>query len=590
MFWLRYTEPILNVTRKRLSRGQFIMVLAALTGITSGAIAVLLKSSVHYIQQFLSSVSVFGWTYVFFPFVGILLTVWVIQQFFDGKLERGVPSVLYAIAQRSSFIPRVNTYLHAIASALTVGFGGSAGLEAPIVATGSAIGANYGKIYRTNYPERTLLLASGAAGGIAAAFNAPIAGVMFAIEVLLTEAAVSHFIPLLIASAAGALFSKLLLNEGILFAFSISDNLEAYHLPFYLLLGILAGLQSVYYARVTHWIESFFLRYKHHPYRRAALGGLALIIMCTFLPPLFSEGYSSLTFLAGNNPKMLLQHPFLPDLPETEWVLLILVAAISLLKVFATAITLASGGYGGNFAPSLFVGAYLGFFFARLINYFHWIRLPEASFTVVGMAGILSGVMHAPLTAIFLIAEITSGYALFIPLMIVASVALFISRHFEQYAMDTKKLATKGDIFTSDRDHNVLTRLKLTKLLEKDVATVYPDGTLEDLVEAIRNSKRNLFAVVERSGRFVGVITLDDVKDVIFDRELYHWLVIEDVMTRPPVTLEVQEDMESVMKKFEETNSWNLPVIENGQYLGIVSKSGIFNQYRQSLSAPREVL
>jgi len=590
MFWLKLTEPIFKTIRKRLSRGQFVMVLAILTGITSGAIAVLLKSCVHYIQQFLSSVSLFGWTYVFFPLFGIFITVWVIHRFFGGKLERGVPAVLYAIAQRSSFIPRVNTYLHAVTSAITVGFGGSAGLEAPIVATGAAIGANYGKIYRTSYPERTLLLASGAAAGISAAFNAPIAGVMFALEVLLTDVAVSHFIPLLIASAAGAIFSKLLLNEGILFAFSISEGFEAYHLPFYLLLGVLAGLQSVYYARVTHWVERQFARLKQYPYRRAFVGGLILVALSTFFPPLFSEGYSSLKLLAGNDPKALLQHPFLPDLPETEWMLLVLVAAVGLLKVFATAITLASGGYGGNFAPSLFVGAYLGFFFARFINYFNWIKLPEASFTVVGMAGILSGVMHAPLTAIFLIAEITSGYSLFIPLMIVSSVALFISRHFEQYAMDTKKLATQGDIFTSDRDHNVLTRLKLNKLLEKDVAIVPPDGNLEDLVEAIRNSKRNLFAVVERSGKFVGVITLDDVKDVIFDRELYHWLVIEDVMTCPPATLEVQEDMESVMRKFEETNSWNLPVLENGQYLGIVSKSGIFNQYRQSLSDQREVL
>ena len=560
-----------------------------MAGFSAGLMAVILKSSVHAIQHVLSSLSFLGWGYILFPMVGIGLSVWVVQRFFGGRVDRGLPPVLLSIAQKSGFISRVNQYLHVLTSALTVGFGGSAGLEAPIVATGSAIGSNLARRVKTNYPERLLLLASGAAGGIAAAFNAPIAGVMFAMEVILPETVVSHFIPLLIASASGAICSRLILNESILFEFQLHEGFAAIQLPFYILLGGFSGLLSVHYMRMSHAIEGLFQRFPERPYLRAVVGSAALGVLILILPPLFGEGYPSVKILASGNPWSLLDHPIFPDLPQSDVYLLILVASVFLLKGVATSITIASGGNGGNFAPSLFVGAYLGFFFSRLINQIKWLHLPEENFTVVGMAGILSGVMHAPLTAIFLIAEITGGYTLIVPLMIVSSIALFISRHYERYSMDTKKLATQGKIFTTDRDHNVLQRLRLGRLLEADVITVPATGTLNDLVEAIKKSRRNLFPVVHSNGDFAGIVLLDDVKDVIFDRDLYRWVVIEDVMTAPPATLDLHEDMDHVMKTFEQTQAWNLPVLDGTQYVGMVSKAGIFNQYRDALADQQEV-
>jgi CIC family chloride channel protein len=549
----------------------------------SGMMAVSLKIFAYNVHAYIGRFMVREWTYAMMPLLGIGLTVIIVSVFFKGVLERGVPSVLYAIAQKSGIMKRVNTYVHVITSGITVGFGGSAGLEAPIVATGSAIGSNVGRILRLNYNERILILASGAAAGIAAAFNAPIAGVMFAIEVLLPEAIVSHFVTLLISSAIGALCSKIILNEDILFNFVLRQSFDYANVPLYIVLGVICGFFSLYYAKVTHWVEHLFSGIKEK-WLKVMIGGFILMGLTSLFPSLFGEGYISVKAIANGNAFSLIDHPLWERWGRTDEMLLIFVGCVIFLKVFATSITLSSGGNGGNFAPSLFMGAYLGFFFAHGLNTLKWFKLPESNFTIVGMAGILSGVMYTPITAIFLIAEVTNGYELLIPLMIVSSASFFVAKHFEPYSMDTKKMAEKGTIFTTDRDHNTLTQLKLLRMVEGDVQKVQPQQTLRDLVEAIKSSRRNLFAVVDEDNLFQGVIVIDDIKEIMFNQEMYDWVLVQDLMSSPPETIQVQETMEEVMRKFEKTKSWNLPVLDGDKYVGIVSKSSIFNEYRKVIT------
>jgi chloride channel protein, CIC family len=587
--------------KSRLSAQQYLVLSATLVGISAGVLAVGLKLIVHGIQTIFNTSQLFSPLkdpfYLVLPTIGIGICVLFVDKILKGDLGRGVANVLFEIARKSAHVKRHKLYSHIVTSALTAGFGGSAGLEAPIVVTGSAVGSNLATTMGHSYRERTLLLGCGAAAGIAAVFNAPIAGVMFAMEVLLADVTISAFIPLIISAACGALFSRAVLNESSLFSFKLQQPFNWINTPFYVILGIFCAFISLYYVRTAHTISTFFKNARLSVYQKALLGGVILALLIAFFPSLFGEGYSSIRLLADGKADVLLQKSAFSDfIPQnlskktflgfnTEGsFLLAFLGATIFIKAIATAVTLGSGGNGGNFAPSLFVGSYVGFFFSRFINTVFNLKLTESNFTIVGMAGILSGVMYAPLTAIFLIAEVAGGYDLIIPLMIVSTISSVFVRHFEPISIETKAMIARGEVFSQDKDRNILLLLKANHLIETDFKTIEPSHSLGELIETIKISKRNLFAVVGKNGRFEGILTLDDVRSVMFDVSLYDTILVEDLMKIPPAVLRLNEDMGAVMKKFDDTQAWNLPVVdESGAYVGFISKSAIFSNYRNQL-------
>lgn len=562
------------------------MLIATVVGFVSGLIAVLLKTLVHYLQHWIESIPVSRFAYLLFPALGLVCTVFIVRHFFKKEIEKGIGMVLKAIARKSSYIPLSHTYLHVITSSLTVGLGGSVGLEAPIVATGSAVGSNLSRISDLNYQERTLLIACGAAAGISAVFNAPIAGVIFAIEVLLTETVISYFIPLIISSVIGALCSKIILQEVSLFNFILQENFDYNNVPFYILLGIIAGFVSLYYARAFKKTEIRIHSWKMNSYVKAVMGGLVLLALYFILPPLFGEGYTSVKQVANGNYKTFADNTTLLSKLGEEWGLIAFTALIVLFKPIAAGITIGSGGNGGNFAPSLFTGSYLGFFFSKLLNNTPWIKIPEGNFSLVGMAGVLSGVMYCPLTAIFLIAEITNGYELFIPLMIVSSLSFFIVKSYEPFSMDIKKLAKEGQVFTHKKEQNILTSISLSEMLQDEYKTIGIDKNLKDLVELIKKSDKNIFAVSDSKEKFAGIIELNDIKQKIFQPELFEKTKVLQLMKKPIATIQEDESMLKVMEKFDLSQSWYLPVInKEREFLGFISKTKLFNKYRELLDA-----
>ena len=566
-----------------ISNRNFLVIASVIVGIISSLAAVILKLFVHWLHglpSYLTEVSNNHLWYIYLPLSGIIITVIVTKLLFKGKLEKGLGNILFAISRKSSRVEKKKMYSHLVTSGITIGLGGSAGLEAPIVVTGAAIGSNIARFFNLGYKERTLLLACGSAAGIAAVFNSPIAGVVFALEVLLTEISIPVFIPLLIATATSIIVSKFL-YKGQLFYLGTHD--WYYHaIPFYLLLGTVCGLVSVYMTRVTLKMEGFFSRRKNI-YAKVLLGGLALGIIIFLFPPLFGEGYDSVkTLLAGSYSK-LLNFSLFEDFKHNPWIILLVTAIIILLKVFATALTLGSGGNGGIFAPSLFTGAMTGFGLAFFINTLGIGDLHVGNFIVVGMAGVLSGVVHAPLTGIFLIAEITGGYVLFVPLMIVSALSYFISKYFEPYSIYTKKLAQSGHLLTHDKDSNILQQLKLDDLIETDFIPLKSIGTLKSLVDAFTVSNKYVYPVIDHENNLLGVIYLENVKHMLFQTELHDQVKIIDITDRSVVPIGKSENMESAMKNFETSRLWNIPVTDGTRYIGFISRSNIFSYYRRML-------
>lgn len=579
-------QYIVFFLRTKVTRAQYIMIIATLVGLISGLMAVLLKTIVHYLQYGIKSIHISHFGYLLFPAAGLVLTLLVIRYFFKGQIEKGIPMVLRAIARRSSFIPFRDTYLHAVTSSLTVGLGGSVGLEAPIVATGSAIGSNTARISDLNYRERSLLIGCGAAAGIAAVFNAPIAGVIFAIEVLLAETIVSYFIPLIISSVIGVLCSKIILQESFLFNFVLREHFDYRNVPGYILLGIMAGFVSLYYARSFKKTELRIHSWKMNPYTKALIAGLMLMGLYFIFPTLFGEGYESVTLLANGTGEKITENTMLFASMDKSWSIVLFAGLIVFLKPIAAAITIGGGGNGGNFAPSLFTGSYLGFFLSRLVNNTGWVKIPEGNFTLVGMAGVMSGVMYCPLSAIFLIAEITNGYELFIPLMVVSSISFFIVKSYEPYSMDTKKLAMEGQIFTHKKEKNILTSIRLDEMLQDKYDSISIDLKLRDLVELVKRSEKNIYAVHDTKGRFAGIIELNDIKQQLFQPERFDATTIRSLTKQPRAILYQNQDMHIVMEKFDVSQSWYLPVLgTDRKFAGFISKTKLFNKYREILAS-----
>jgi CIC family chloride channel protein len=492
---------------------------------------------------------------------------------------------MYAVAKKSGIMPKKQMYAQIITSSLTVGMGGSAGLESPITITGAAFGSNFAQNYRLSYKDRTLLLACGVAAGIAAAFNAPIAGVLFAIEVVLMDVSITAFIPIMISSATGAIVSAVLLREDILLTFSRQIEFDYHNLPFYILLGVMSGFVSINYARTFRKIEHYFEKIKMGPIRKALFGASMLAVLIFFFPTLFGEGYSSIKMLSSLHPEQILDNTVLQNFKDNTWILLLFVGATMLIKVYATSITLGSGGNGGNFAPSLFVGSYLGFFVASFVNMFDYFKLPVSNFTMVGMAGILSGLFHAPLTAIFLIAEITSGYSLMIPLMLVSSISFAISKRYEPHSFDIKNLADKGDVFTDDRDRNILSGIAVSRLIQSPIQTLTLQPSLEELTSKIAGYNQMLFPVVDAKNHLLGIIEFDEIKTHLFNPYNVKFTTIKDVIRAPKEIIAYDETAETIMEKFENSKTDYLPVVKNKEVIGIISKNALLEAYREKLKS-----
>ena len=583
-------EDLITWSQDKISNKQFIFVSSVLVGISAAFAVIVLKIFAHKIfifASYVTNISIFKYGYikVILPIVGIMLTVLVIKKFLGGAIEKGTSQILYAVAKKASIIPRKQMYAQIVTSSLTVGLGGSAGLESPIVITGAAFGSNYAQRYKLGYKDRTLLIGCGVAAGIAAAFNAPIAGVLFAIEVLLVDVSISAFTPIMIAAATGALVSMIALDETILLSFKQQQNFDYHNIPYYVLLGMFTGFISVYYSRNFQRMEHIFSHLKLSPYKKAFFGASILAVLIFIFPTLFGEGYESIKTLSENDPGQLLENTLFRDFRNNSWALLIFVGLTMMLKVFATGITLGSGGNGGNFAPSLFLGSYVGFFFSKFLNLTGLTKLPISNFTMVGMAGILSGLFHAPLTAIFLIAEITGGYGLMIPLMIVASISFAISKRFEKHSLDVKHLARKGHAFTSNKDTNILSTLDTNSIIQTDYLTVSPNESLEKLVDLISHSNQVIFAVVNEEKKLVGVVHFNDIREIIFNSYRVKYTLVKEIMVKPIDIIYPTDSMETVMNKFEKTKVHFLPVIKNGQYFGFISKSIALEAYRTKLKS-----
>lgn len=570
---------------KHISDNNFLLIIAGLIGICSGLAAVVLKSTVHFLIEYLEvGLDFFGSNYVYlvYPLIGITLTVVVSKYLFKEQLGHGITQILYAISKNSSVIQKTRMYSRMVTSAITVGFGGSVGLEAPIVVTGSAIGSNIARLFHLSYKRRTLLIGCGAAGAISAIFNSPVTGVIFAMEVILTEVVISRFIPLLLASVCGQLVSLILLGDDILFSFKLTDSFEASESGFYLLLAAACGLVSLYFTRTMYFIEGIIKKLQND-FGRASVGGISLALIILTFPPIYGEGYETIKNLLSGNSSAVFQYSFFIGLSDYESAIILFLVFILLVKPIATALTIGSGGSGGIFAPSLFMGGLTGYAFSSTSNLLFGSTLSTSNFTLVGMCGVMSGVLHAPLTAIFLIAEITSGYVLFVPLMLVSAISFSTISYFEKHSIYTKQLIETGDLIPYNKDLIVLSLIDLKKIIEKDLHIIHPNSTLDDLVKLVKKSKRNIFPVVNENVELEGIITLDDIREMMFDEEARKNILIKSIMHKPPASVSTREKMQSVMNKFEVTQAWNLPVIDDGKYIGFISKSRIFNAYRNKL-------
>ncbi|GAB3230815.1 chloride channel protein [Algoriphagus aestuariicola] len=576
---------------RHLSNKGFILILSGLIGIFSGLAAVILKSSVHAIQEFLTEgfyKEYANFMYIIYPLIGISAAYLIGRFVLKDVGGHGIPDVLFNISKKSSLIPRVKIYSRVITSALTVGFGGSVGLEAPMVVTGSAIGSNVGYLVHLNPKKRTLLIGCGAAGAISAIFGSPIGAVIFAIEVILLEISTASFIPLLIASAMGSVTSMILIGEESLFNFQLKESFIAAHMPYYLLLGMICGVVSLYFSKMVRATEKVMDDIGDQ-WMRTMYGGALLGVMVFFFPPIYGEGYSTLNILIEGNHSQILDNSIFFSTIENPATIIVFLALIILVKPVASAVTIGSGGSGGVFAPSLYVGGIVGFLFAYSNNLLGLNNsLPVAHFTLVAMCGLMAGVQHSPLSAIFLIAEITGGYELFVPLMFVSAIAYTTTTHFQKDSLYKLQLKDQGKHLPETKDQELLDTIDISQVIERDLLPIHPDAQLKNLIELVKISKRNIFPVVDENQTLRGIITLDDFRGIMFDTEKQDKVLIRQLMHSPPEILLATDNMQSAMEKFEKSGAWNLPVVENERYLGFVSKSRIFNTYRKRLIGQKQ--
>lgn len=578
----RLLNRFLKWRLRHISNRQFIMILSIIIGIASGLGAVAIKNSVHFInhivRDFIQSGSP-GYVYLISPLVGILLTILFIKYVLRRPVRHGIPNVLYAISKKEGRIRPHNMISSIIASALTVGFGGSVGLEGPTVSTGAAIGSNIGQLFHLNYRQITLLLGCASAAAMSAIFKAPIAGIVFALEVIMLDLTLSAIVPLLMASASGVMISYLFLGQEVLYPVKIIQSFEIRDLIFYILLGIVTGLVAVYFTKAYLYVERLFVKMKSATIRLLS-GGVGLGILLFFFPSLYGEGYMVINHALSGDISYIFDNTIFSGLEGYWTVLVVLLLVVIALKVIATSLTFGGGGVGGIFAPTLFMGANTGLLFVLVINHLEFHQLSQENFALVGMAGLIAGVLQAPLTGLFLIADISGGYELFVPLMVTAAISYATAKTFVKNSVYTHQLAQRKELLTHDKDQVALALMDVTKLIETDFSVIPPDATLGDLVKVIAGAHRNLFPVVDNSGKLQGMVKMDDIRHMIFNPALYEETKVKDIMYMPEYYISPDDSMEDLVGIFRKSGRFNIAVIDKGKYLGFISRGNAFTAYR----------
>ena len=554
-------------------------------GVFSGIAAMILKNLIHFIENALVghlNISSENLLFFAFPIIGIFLTVLIIKIFVKDNLGHGVSKVLAAISLKRGKIKPHHMFSSMITSSLTIGFGGSVGGEAPVVLTGAAIGSNMARFFKLSQQETMLLLGCGATGAIAGIFKAPLAGIVFTLEVLMLDMTMASMIPLLISGISAAVVAYFFMGDAVMFQFHIVNIFDARNIPYYLILGIISGFVSLYFTRMTMFMERKFATIRK-PLMKVVYGGLILGLLIFVFPPLWGEGYTGINKIFHGIGPDLLDNSLFFNLKDNPWFLLLFLGLLMIFKVIAMTATTASGGVGGVFAPSLFVGAIEGYFVALLFNQIFGLNLPADNFALAGMGALMAGVMHAPLLGIFLTAEITGGYQLFFPLIISAIAAYLTIMRFEPHSIYTKTLALNGDLVTHHKDNAVLHFMDVSHLIENDFEIVSPDATLGDLTKVIARSKRNLFPVVDKDGMLKGMIKMTDIREFIFNTELYDKVKVKDLMYMPEHYISPHDTMLKVAEKFESSGRFNLAVIDDGKYIGFISRATVFSNYRMQV-------
>lgn len=575
---------IIRFTHKMPPR-QLMIVLGILIGFMVGVIAVIIKNLVHFIQSLLISdfsIDYSNYLYVVYPAVGVLGTILFVKFILRQKVRDGIPNVLHAISKDHGLMKAHNMFSSVITSALTVGFGGSVGLEGPTVVTGAAWGSNLGRLLGLNYKQVVALLGMASAAAMSAIFKAPIAAIVFALEVILFDLTMTAMVPLLVSSIVAALTSYVFLGMDVLYPFDVVNKFKLDETPYYLMLGLFAGLVSVYFIKLYVLSGKIFKKIKGWVLK-FLVGASILGFIIFLLPSLYGEGYDAINKALEGDLTFIFDNSIFYDLRNNLPIALLLLFAILLFKAVATSLTFRAGGIGGIFAPTLFIGTMTGLFFVSVLNYFGVTSLPVSSFALVGMAGLLAGVVHAPLTAIFLIAEITGGYQLFFPIMLVATTSYSLSRLLSANSIYTIQLANRGDMLTHHKDRSLLSLMSLSKLIERDFSTVNVEATLGDLVKVIGDSTRNVYPVVDDENNFYGIIFLDHIRHTMFQPEIYDTTTVRSLMFKPSKVVEIDDDMETVAQKFQHSGKYNLVVLEGDKYVGFVSRANVFSQYRDIL-------
>jgi CIC family chloride channel protein len=580
LFRKLFNSPLFEIDQVRI-----VYFLSLIVGLLSALAAALLKNAIHYTNRILTegiTPESGSYFYLVYPLSGMFLTLLFVKYIVRDNISHGVSRVLYSISKKKSKLKTHNTWTSLVATTLTIGFGGSVGAEAPIVLTGSSIGSALGRYFRLNYRSITLLIGCGAAGAISGIFKAPIAGIVFTLEVLLLDLTISSIVPLLISSVTAATVAYFLMGDNVLLSFNITESFIIKNIPWYLLLGVVTGLVSLYFSKLTLLIERIYEKIRNG-YIRLLIGGSVVCGLVFLFPPFYGEGYDTIISLLEGNTGAVFANSVFSDSTGNFLVYSLFFLCLVMLKVFASSSTNGAGGVGGIFAPTLFIGGVTGFLVSALLTEYVGVVFPDNRFILVGMAGVMAGVMHAPLTAIFLIAELTGGYALLIPLIITSTVAFITTRSFERHSIYHVQLAGRGELITHDKDKAVLTFMDWKKEIEKDLIMVKSTDTLGDLVKVISKSNRNLFPVVDDNNVLEGVVSLDEVREVMFNNDLYKNTFVRDYMTIPPSYIDIRENIETVMETFRKTEAWNLPVLDKGYYVGYISKSRIFSTYRELL-------
>ena len=574
---------------KHISNEHFIYILSIVVGLIAGLGAVVIKNLTYFIQSLLEGKfikEIHNIFYFIFPIIGLLLTLLLIEYVIKKKIEGGIPTTLYALSKLKGLIPKYQMWASLITAPVTVGFGGSVGLEGPTVATDAALSSNFSQLFHLNQAKRTLLIGAATAGAMAAIFKAPIAAIIFAVEIFSLELTIASIIPLLLASISAVLTSYFFLGNDVLLHFQLQDKFELNDVLFYILLGITSATTSIYFSKVYFAIDTFFKRFSN-PYKRLLIGGILIGVIVFFMPPLFGEGYETINSVLSGNVIAVVENNIFNLIPNDIYLIIFLLVGLVTFKIVAMSLTLGAGGVGGFFAPTLFTGSISGYVFALIVNTSNMFdyKLSSVNFAMVGMAGLMAGVLQAPLTAIFLIAEITGGYELFVPLMIVSSISFLITKKYVPFNIYASELAKKGELLTHNKDKNALLLMDIDSVIEHNFITITPDMKLgEMLKKAVAKSSRNLYPVVNKDLEFLGVVILDDIRDIMFNKKMYKKVFVRDIMHHTPDIIYYKRDtMPIIMKKFTGSSAWNLPVIKDGKYFGFISKSKLLTAYRRRL-------